>query len=377
MTKKIALIGTEIKATLNFRGTLIEHLVKDGHAVYVFATNYDDASRAAVNALGAVPINNPLNRSGLNPVKDIMGCYALYRVLKGLRPTAVLSYFVKPVVFGSIAARLAGVPKILGMLEGLGFYFTNRPESNTAKIKLVRRIQVLLYKISFRCLDTLILLNADDARDLLMTQRLKVRSYKILGGIGVDLAKFQPTKSVMNPVTFLFVGRLLFDKGIREFLAAAYDVKAAYPQVQFKIIGDCDGQNPASLTTQDRDRIKAEGVVDVLGFTDNVSDHLAASSVFVLPSYREGLSLAVQEAMAMGRPIITTTAPGCQGSIDDGVSGFYVPPFDAATLTEKMLQFCKHPKLIETMGKAAHKKAILCYDRKHKDQVLMDLLIKN
>jgi glycosyltransferase involved in cell wall biosynthesis len=171
------------------------------------------------------------------------------------------------------------------------------------------------------------------------------------------------------------VGRLLFDKGIREFIDAAYNVKQKYPHVIFKIVGDCDPQNPASLSEKDKKNIHDEGLITVTGFDANVLNHLSTASVLVLPSYREGVPLVVQEAMAMGRPIITTDVPGCRDTIEDGISGYYVPPFNAQQLAEKMMLFCEKPELIKTMGKKAYERAALLFNRIDKDNSLIEWLL--
>ncbi len=398
----LALIGTDSAAILNFRGTLIQRLVNDGHNVYVFASNYDPASKEQIRCLGAIPIDNPVNRSSLNPFADLIGCFKLAGILRTLKPTCVFSFFVKPVIFGSIAAKLSGnfignlsaklsrvssenstknsftPPRILAMLEGLGYFFTKRPDPDSFKTRLVRSIQVCLYRVSFLCIDQLILLNTDDNKDLIERYKLKVRDLKILGGIGVDLEKFKPAQPHHTPITFLFVGRLLFDKGIREFIAAAYIVKQAYPTALFKIVGDCDLQNPASLSEKDKTDLRDKGIITVVGFDANVAGHLDAASVLVLPSYREGVPLVVQEAMAMARPIITTDVPGCRDTIEDGVSGYVVPPFDAKRLAEKMILFCETPEQIDLMGKKARARANLLFNRIDKDKTLLEwLLIRN
>lgn len=349
---KICLIGTVASSTINFRKTLIELLVKSGHIVYVFSTDYNDRTKQIISSLGALPVDYSLNRGGMNPIADIKDILNLKSKIKSINPDIVFSYFAKPVIYGSIAAKLAKVPRIVGMLEGLGYAFTQTPphEKESIKKKLIRKIQIYLYKISLKFTDRVIFLNQDDPIDLLSKNNIKTKDVKILGGIGVDTKKFAYTSPPSNPVRFLFIGRLLYEKGIREYLAAASIVKEKYPETEFIVLGDIDPSNPSSITKQYLEEILERNIIIYPGHVDNVQDWIKKSSVFVLPSYREGIPCSTQEAMACGRAIITTDVPGCRETIFNNKNGLLVAPFNALDLAEKILFFIENKKYIEEFG---------------------------
>lgn len=375
---KICLIGTVASSTLNFRKTFIELLIQEGHEVYVFATDYSKKTSAAITALGAKPISYQLNRGGLNPSADIKSTIQLKNKIKAIAPDIVFSYFSKPVIFGTLAAKLAKVPRIVGMLEGLGYAFTQTPphEKESIKKKLIKKIQIYLYKISLKFTDRVIFLNQDDPIDLLSKNNIKTKDVKILGGIGVDTKKFAYTPPPTNPVRFLFIGRLLYEKGIREYFAAASIVKEKYPEAEFIVLGDIDPSNPSSITKQYLEEILEKKTIIYPGHVDNVQEWIKNSSVFVLPSYREGIPCSTQEAMACGRAIITTDAPGCRETIIKNENGFLVPPFNSETLSEKMLHLIENSHLIFSMGEQSFIQAKIKYDSLEQSKKLIEYTIK-
>lgn len=371
----IVFIGTTIGASLNFRGSLIKKCIQEGHRVTLLATDYTEQTRTQVSELGAIPLNNPLNRASFNPIDDIMGCYKLYKLIKEIKADCVFSFFVKPVIFGTISAKCAGVKHIVCMIEGLGYFFTKRPIRQSIISKVIKWIQVYLYSISLPLANKVILLNPDDNKDLIESYKIKVKSLHILGGIGVPLDAFQYTPITnIDHITFLFVGRVLVDKGVFEFIRAAYNIKKIYPMARFKIVGDIDPNNPASLSQDKFIQLKDDNVVEFCGFQINILSHLQNCHVFVLPSYREGVPLSVQEAMAVGRPIITSFVPGCKETIINGDSGYFVEPFCADSLAEKMMTFIDTPHLASEMGIRAHERAKTLFNRDEKDNELLNII---
>lgn len=374
---KICLIGTVASSTLNFRKTFIELLIREGHEVYVFATDYSEKTSAAIKALGAEPVSYQLNRGGLNPFADIKSTIQLKNKIKAIAPDIVFSYFAKPVIFGTLAAKLAKVPRIVGMLEGLGYAFTPEPphKKESFKKKLVRAVQIFLYKISFRYLDRIIFLNPDDPVDLIEKHKIKVKDVQILGGIGVDLEKFKPTPPSLDPIRFLFIGRLLAEKGIFEFLKAAEIVKKQHPEVEFIVLGAIDKDNPSSLSQSDLDYYKQANIIIHPGHVDNVQEWIEKSSVFVLPSYREGVPCSTQEAMACGRAVITTDVPGCKETIEEGKNGFICEAFLESSLASIMIVFIEYPEILLTTSKYSRKIATIKYSDKKQSSILKKLLI--
>ena len=248
------------------------------------------------------------------------------------------------------------------MLEGLGYVFTDLPQGLGFKQAVLRKIQVFLYRLSLPLLHELIFLNHDDPVDLLKRHQLRVRSYKVLGGIGLDLAKFPYSPAPLDPMRFIFIGRLLAEKGIFEYVDAARQVKKSYPNAEFVVLGAVDDCNPGALKQQQLQQLLDEGVIHYPGYVSNVSDWVAQSSVFVLPSYREGVPRSTQEAMAIGRAVLTTDVPGCRDTVDDGVNGFLVPRWNAQMLAEKMIFLIEKPEVVQRMGEASHRMAVERFD---------------
>lgn len=375
--KKIALIGTVASSFYGFRADLIKSLIDNKYQVYAFATDYDDISSKRIRSLGAIPIPYELNRGGLNPLADLIATYRLAKKIREVSPEIVFSYFTKPVIFGTLAAKLAKVPRRIGMLEGLGYTFTDQPEGLSPKTKLIRNIQVFLYKIAFPHLDHLIFLNPDDPIDLLKNYSLSVKNVSVLGGIGLDLNAY-PYTPVANieaiKTRFLFIGRLLKEKGIHEFVAAAKLVKEKYPKTIFTVLGAIDKSNLGALSENELHNLINSGIIEYPGHVDNIQEWIAKSDIFVLPSYREGVPRSTQEAMAIGRAVITTDVPGCRETVVDGVNGFIVPRWNSERLAEKMIYFIEHPEKIQIMGKASYEIAIEKFDANKVNQKLMDIL---
>lgn len=373
---KIVLIGTVASSFYGFRSDLIHELYKKGHIVYAFTSEYTDTDLRKIKSLGAIPVTYDLNRGGLNPLTDIKATYLLAKKIKEISPDLVFSYFTKPVIFGTLAAKWAKVPKIVGMLEGLGYTFTDQPEGLLPKTKLIRNLQIFLYRIAFPYLDQLIFLNPDDPVDLLEKYNLHVKAVNILGGIGLNLENypFIPISKVPVNLKFLFIGRLLKEKGIHDFIAAIKLVKQKYPNTTFTVLGAVDKSNLGALSEDEVSNLKQVGIIEYPGHVSNIQEWIVKSDVFVLPSYREGVPRSTQEAMAIGRAVITTDVPGCRETVIDGVNGFIVPRWNPEKLAEKMIYFIEHPEKTQVMGDASHKIAIEKFDANKVNQKLMDIL---
>lgn len=379
-TKSIVMIGTVASSFYNFRATLIHTLLKEGHQVYAFISEYKDESELKrVESLGAIPIVYHLNRGGLNPLEDIKQTYALSNKIKKIKPDIVFSFFAKPVIFGTLAAKIAKVPRVIGMLEGLGYTFTDQPEGLTQKTKLIKAIQVFLYKLILPKLDQILFLNPDDPKDLLSRFNIRVKGCNVLGPIGLDLEKYpyQPIqeRDFSQGLNFLFIGRLLKEKGIHDFVAAAKIVKVKYPQTHFTVLGGIDQANMGALKPNELDQLIATGIIDYPGYVSNVKDWIAKSDVFVLPSYREGVPRSTQEAMAIGRAVITTDVPGCRETVQDGVNGFIVEKWNSHALAEKMIHFIENPRYLSLMGLESYYLAQKKFDANKVNQVLIKILL--
>lgn len=375
---KITLISQNASPGLIiFRKELIQTLSAQGHKVYCFAIDFTDATREQVKNLGGIPVDYSLNRTGLNPLRDMRDTWALSRQLKKIKPDLMFSFFAKPVIYGSLAAKLAGVPRRVGMLEGLGFTFTEQPFPLPFKTKLIRWVQVQLYRLSVPLLDKIIFLNPDDPKDLLEKYGIKAKQTETLGAIGLDLTNYAFVQSDTSKHRFIFIGRLLAEKGINEYIGAARLVKQQYPDAEFVVLGGLDEGNPGGLKKAQLEVLIKENVVIYPGHVDDVPCWIAEASVFVLPSYREGVPRSTQEAMAIGRAVITTDVPGCRETVEDGVNGFLVPKWDVPALASAMNKFIENPSLISEMGKESYRIAQEKFDVNVVNKRLIDILLND
>lgn len=343
---------------LAFRGALIRAFLDAGLSVNVVAPGDLSADdKLELERLGVGVVQVPLRRTGTNPVADLIYLLSVYRILRRLRPGYVLPYTIKPVIYGTLAAWLARVPRRYALITGLGYTFAG------GKPGLVKRIVQRLYALALARTGKVFFQNPDD--DMLFRQlgilHARVPSV-VVNGSGVDVSDYtQAPLPSLSPV-FLLIARLLGDKGIREYAAAAYAIKKRYPQVRFLLVGWID-ENPDAIGHAELDRWIKDGVIEFLGKLSDVRPAIAEATVFVLPScYREGTPRTVLEAMAMGRPIVTTDAPGCRETVIDGQNGYLVSVRSADALVEAMTRFIEVPELAARMGARSRQLAVEKYD---------------
>lgn len=374
---KIFIIGNVSSMMINFRKELITELSKN-HEVFCLVSDYTQKDKDIIASFGAIPLDYNLNSKGLNPFKDIIATIELYKIIKKHNPDIVFSFFVKPVIFSSIAAKFAKTKRVVGMIEGLGNAFTINPKGSGLKTKIIKFIQILLYKISLPLLDNLIFLQNDDKKDLVDKYKIKVKNIDLLGGIGVDLDKFSYSTPKIKPVKFIFIARLLAQKGIFEYLEAAKTIKEKYKEnVEFIVLGSFDENNPFSLSKKVLDDYIKSGIITYPGFVNNPNEWIKNSSVFILPSYREGVPRSTQEAMAIGRAIITTNSVGCKETVVDGINGYLVPICDSKALISKMELFINNPNLIDKMGKESRRIAEQKYNVADVNKRLISFIFKS
>ncbi|MBV7433504.1 glycosyltransferase family 4 protein [Cardiobacteriaceae bacterium TAE3-ERU3] len=378
--KRIAIIGNDAGTMLNFRGDLIVDLLGKQFSVFCVVNKATSEQEKKLQSMGAEVYHYKLNSKGLNPFKDLSSIIWLWNFFREKEIDIAFPYFVKPVIFTSIAAKISGTSRCIGMIEGLGNAFVSNMKSNIGtriKSHIIKKIQVILYNLSLPFLDVLVLLNRDDKKDLIDHYGIRVKKVVVLGGIGVDLTRFKYSPyDESRPVTFLFIARLLREKGVMEFLRAASLVKSKYPFVQFNVLGSFEEHNTFALSKTELEEYIDNDIVRYLGFVDDVVTEIADSSVFVLPSfYREGVPRSIQEAMAIGRPIITTDVPGCRDTVNEGENGFLIPPHDVVALEEAMIKFIETPELINNMGRVSRKLAEQLYDVQKVNARLINILL--
>lgn len=364
--KKVLFIGSFAPSLIRFRGPLIESIVQAGHSVVAAAPDIDSATAAKLNELGAKSRDIPLRNVSLNPVALLRSLAAARALIREERPDVLISYTIKPVIVGALAGRAEAVPTIVALITGAGYAFTGGREPK----RLVSRAAAsLLYRIALKRSDVIVFQNPDDER---LFRRLRLvarrRDTKMTNGSGIDLDRFT-LAPLPTGISFLMIARLLKDKGIREFAAAAKRIKAEHPAIPIMLVGGFD-PSPDSLSREDLDALIACGI-EYKGHLDDVRPAIAQCSVYVLPSYREGTPRSVLEAMAMGRAIITTDAPGCRETVVDGENGFLVRPRDAESLYRAMMRFVDQPALAPAMGGASRKIAEAKYDVRQVNAALM------
>lgn len=348
---KAMLIGACPKAMLRFRGALIAELAAQGQQVVAVAPKADAETERALKALGLSRlVAAPLDRAGMNPLRDVAALWSLWRIVAREKPDTVLTYNIKPMVYGTLAAWLGGVKRRIAMVEGLGYAYTPGKE---LKRRIARAVSDLLYRIPCTFAHAVVVLNKDD-RNFFAENFLRGREERIhlLPGIGVDLADYAPEPMPGGPITFVMVSRLLRDKGVLDFVQAARQLRTSDPTARFLLVGGTD-DNPASVSRREVDAWVAEGLITYAGEVNDVRPWLKQSHVFVLPSLREGFPRTIMEALALGRPCITTNVPGCKDAVRHGENGLIVPPNDPAQLATAMWRFAAHRNSLDPMSRNA------------------------
>jgi len=349
---------------LNFKGRLLQLLAVSGHTIYVFCHDFTDADKLQVRRLGGIPMDYSAGRTSLNPVRNFFSFLFLLRSIRVLKPDIIFASFAKPIIYAGLIGGLLRIRRIVVMIEGLGYPFTPNPNKKRDFKKFsIRSILVLSYRIVLRFSHKIIFLNQDDPSDLKRYFSIPKAKIYVLGPIGLDLSQYKfSAPRLASDVAFIFVGRLLIDKGIRDYFEAAKIVRKHRPEVKFYLVGGLDPENPNGITKEELASYVESGVVEYVGYTKDVAEWIARSHVFVLPSYREGFPRSTQEAMAIGRPVITTNVPGCRDSVVDGLDGFVVNPWNPHELAEKMYYFIDNKEEIGRMGANAHAKAKKLFD---------------
>lgn len=353
------IVAGDLPYLLRFRRHLLRAMSAAGHEVVV-ATPEADPPLDVLTQLGVAHLRIALQPTGMNPLHDLRDVLAMAAWMRDHPPEAVFAYGAKPIMVGLAAAALRGVPRRYAMLAGLGFSFVEDGRSSI-KRTVARAIQSLAYAALFRGCRRVVFHNRDDRDELVRRQLVARARTTVVAGSGVDLDEFAASPVPTSPIRFTYVGRLLRSKGVEELLQAARAVRAAVPDAEVHLVGSIDA-NPDRIDADALEAAAARGDIVLHGQVADVRPQLRACSVFVLPSYREGLPRSALEALAMGRTTIVTDVPGCREVVREGSHGTLVPPRDAGALASAMLAYARDPERCVREGVAARRTAERDFD---------------
>lgn len=366
---KLLLIAAYSQSIIKFRGELIDSMVYSGMDVHVACPDISSDSETVEILVGkGVSVHDiPLKRAGTNPINDLKTLYSLFTLMKFINPDVVLPYTIKPVIYGLLAASLVKVPKRFALITGLGYAFTG---DDGGLRSLIRSVVRRLYRRALLSADAVFFQNPDDEAlflELGITQA-SARTL-VVNGSGVNTTQYNVASLPDKPV-FLLIARLLGDKGVREYAEAACRVKQQYPEAKFELVGWID-ENPDSINQAELDTWINGGVIDFKGKLSDIRPAIAGCSVYVLPSYREGTPRTVLEAMAMGRAVITTDAPGCRETVELGKNGLLVAVKSVDELAAGMIKMIESPELVAQFGKNSRYIAEAKYDVKKVNEFML------
>jgi len=346
--KHIIFSGNSAWGMYNFRGRLIRKFVEKSYKVTVLAPN-DEVFVPKLKELSVSFIDTPINPKGTNPMEDVRLFWNYKTIFKREKPDFVFFYTVKPNIFGSLAAQHCKVPHI-AVTTGLGYVFLVD--------NLVSKITKYLYKVAFKKAYQVWFLNEDDRQTFLDHKLVDERKAYLLKGEGIDLERFHISSlQKKEPAVFLLIARMLWDKGIGEFVEAARRIKQKYPDTKFQMLGFLGVGNPTAIHKEQMDKWQSEGVVTYLGVTEDVKPFIEDATCIVLPSYREGVPFSLLEASALGKPIVTTNAIGCKDTVEDGITGFMCEVKNSESLASSMEKVMHlSPEQYENMALAGRAK---------------------
>ena len=362
--KKIIIVANTTWNIYNFRQNIIRKLIYEGHEVIVMAPvdkfiTYTESIKEVTH----IPIRH-LHRDSVNPFQDLRLLSEFIRLYRKYKPDLIIHYTVKPNIYGGLAARILGIPSI-GVITGLGYSLMHEGWIN--------HMTRFLYKLSLPHHRKVIFENNDDKLLFQKAGLISIDKSVSIKGCGVDTSYFSPNGVVPTEglTTFTFIGRLLYDKGVKEFIEAAQILKKQNHKIQFWLIGEIDKENPSAVRNDDLVKWVRDPSILYHGATDNIRKYIEQSDCIVLPSYREGMPRVIMEAMSMERPVITTDTAGCRETVDEKVNGYLVPVRDSAALANAMNEFLRMDYTARiNMGKAGRIKVLNEFD----DRIIADQL---
>lgn len=380
---KIAIISNTDWYVWQFRKGLLKSLKERGHDVFAISPEGDYVR--LIESLGVVHIPIIVAGKGMNPLKDLKIFLDLFKIFKREKFDLIHTFTIKPNIYGTIAGRLAGIPVIICSIEGLGYVFS--AVQNNLKMHAVKIIASLLYKIAFRYSSRVLFLNQDDLEYFFSKRLVDMKKTQIIKSCGVNLTEYSPfamdgitinrLKQELsingNKVVITMVSRLMWEKGVREFIEAAKILTAKYPEVFFLLVGGIDKENPSAISENYLYEAEHKGYLKWLGHRDDIANILAISDIVTLPSYyREGVPKVILEAMAMSKPIVTTNNVGCKDTVEEGKNGFLVPVRDPVALAGGIERLIKNKSMRIDFGKHSRQLA----EREFDENIVIDKTIK-
>lgn len=373
MALKILLFHTNADYLIGLRMPLLRYFAMSDAEVVAYAPNMSARHREILQANGIRGEAYQLDATGMNPLKDIKSIWLMQKIARRENPEIVLANNIKPVIYGTLAALLANVKYRYCLISGLGHAFIPGDIGSAFKRNLARRIAEFLYWVAFRAATAVIFQNPDDKDELVDAGICPARKANLVAGSGVDIEQFAPPRTIADEPVCVMVGRVTAEKGVREFFEAASIVKLAQPDVRFILIGAPD-TNPSALKKAEIEDIAAKIGVEWQGVVENVEAWLHQSSIFVLPSYREGVPRSTLEAMSCGLPVITTDVPGCRETVQHGLNGFLVPPRDAHALADAILELCANSEERRRMGAESRRLAVDKFDVRNVNSAMAKIM---
>ncbi|KHT52239.1 glycosyltransferase family 4 protein [Vibrio sinaloensis] len=342
---KMLVISAYPSSLVNFRGDLLRRLSNNGVSVTALSSGASESEIKEILAVAEHYQDYKVSRNGINPIEDIFVIFSFVRLYLKLKPDSIFAYTIKPVIFGSIAARLTGIKNFNALITGLGFGF----QKGSWKKNVLVGIVTFLYRFALKNARTVTFQNKDNLDYFIKNKIVDKSKCFLVNGSGVNLERFTPAEKQTSSSKFLLIARLLGDKGIREYARAAELTQVKYPGAEFHLVGPED-PSPNGINHEEVMKWHNQGTVVYHGAQSDVRPFIAETGVFVLPSYHEGLPRTVLEAMAMAKPILTTDVPGCRETVVNNDNGWLVEKANAEALSEKMCWFIENEQRSLDMG---------------------------
>lgn len=353
---KLAVFSSHTPSLFWFRFDMMKEFINYGCEVIALGNENSNDWDERFNEYNIKYRQIYVERNSINPKKDIKTFREIYKFIKNEKPDKIFTYQAKTIIYGSIAAKLNGITEVYPMITGLGSIFRGTGIRN----KIVKMIMSFEYRIALKCSKKVFFHNADDQCDFINHRLIKADKAIILNGSGVNIEKFNCT-DIPEQAAFLFIGRLIKDKGIIEYLEACKRIKLRYPSTRCLLVGPYDS-NPSALSEKELEPFISSGTIEYFGEQKDVRPFITQCSTYIFPSYFEGIPKTVLEAMSMGRAIITSDSPGCRETVVDGVNGYLLPIKNIGAIVEKMEYLILNPEINREMGYESRMIAIEKYN---------------